>query len=82
MTTATALPRAAHASASDQTLRIRICAEYQEMPGMRLTITQAARLFNLEPAHCARVLDSLVSAGALSTDGRQFAALNVGSRRA
>ena len=30
-------------------LAIRVRAEYQEMPGMRLTVGQAARLFGLAP---------------------------------
>ncbi|MBI2186583.1 MAG: hypothetical protein HYU37_05590, partial [Acidobacteria bacterium] len=56
----------------------RIRAEYHEMPGMRLTVAQAARLFNLEPDCCAQVLDTLVSHGALWTNGREFLASNVG----
>lgn len=63
---------------ADRALHARIRAEYHEMPGMRLTLPQAARLFNLEPTHCARVLDSMVSDGALWTNGREFTAPNVG----
>ena len=37
-------------------LYVRIEAEYREMPGQALTLPQAARLFNLEPARCERVL--------------------------
>jgi len=59
-------------------LEARIRAEYYEMPGMRLTVAQAARLFNLEPARCARALDTLVADGALWTNGREFLAVNVG----
>ena len=57
---------------TDRVLRTRMCAEYLEMPGMRLTLRQAARLFNLEPTQCARVLKALVADGALRTDGREF----------
>ena len=62
------------------TLHARIRGEYQEMPGMRLTLAQAARLFNLELAHCAHVLDALVTDGALWTNGREFFSSNVGRR--
>jgi len=57
---------------SDGDVRARIRAEYHEMPGMRLTVAQAARLFNLDPVRCARALDTLVSDGALWTNGREF----------
>lgn len=67
-------------TAVEGTLHARIRAEYLEMPGMRLTLSQAARLFNLEPAHCARVLDALVSDGVLWTNGREFTRFNVGRR--
>jgi hypothetical protein len=65
---------------ADPTIIARICAEYYEMPGMRLTVSQAARLFNLEPSHCARVLDALVKNGSLWTNGREFVGPNVGRR--
>jgi hypothetical protein len=38
----------------------RVQSEYLEMPGLRLTLAQAARFWSLDPATCARVLDSLV----------------------
>jgi hypothetical protein len=57
---------------SDVAVYIRIRAEYREMPGMRLTLAQAARLFALEPACCAQALDRLVADGALWTNGREF----------
>lgn len=43
----------------DDILR-RIEAEYTEMPGLRLTISQASRLWQLEPAACETVLSALV----------------------
>ena len=58
----------------DLELHRRVLAEFREMPGLRLTLTQAARLFDIEPTQCQRVLGSLVDAGRLATDGRQFAA--------
>ena len=53
-------------------LLTRISAEFLEMPGLRLTLPQAARLFSLEPARCQRVLTALVRAGHLASDGRMF----------
>jgi len=64
----------------DRTLQARIRAEYEEMPGLCLTLPQAARLFNLEPTHCALVLHTLVTDGALWTNGRQFLRAGVGRR--
>ncbi len=57
---------------TDRALRLRICAEYLEMPGMRLTVPQAARLFNVERTQCARALNALVTAGVLWTNGREY----------
>ena len=56
----------------ERVLRMRVQAEFREMPGLRLTIPEAARLFNLEPARCERLLRALVSVGILATDGRVF----------
>jgi len=56
----------------DRDLHVRIHAEYQEMPGMKLTLAQASRLFNVEPAQCAKVLNTLVDVGVLRTDGQTF----------
>lgn len=66
---------------TDRVLHARIRGEYHEMPGLRLTVAQAARLFNLEPSRCARVLHALVSDGALWTNGREFLGSNVGRQR-
>jgi hypothetical protein len=66
----------------DPNLHARIRAEYREMPGMRLTAPQAARLFNLDVVSCARVLDTLVTDGVLWTDGRDFRGSNAGRRSA
>jgi hypothetical protein len=64
----------------DRAVLTRIRAEYNEMPGMRLTLAQAARLFNLELVPCGRVLDALVMDGALWTNGREFLGSNAGRR--
>jgi hypothetical protein len=64
----------------DIEISARIRAEYREMPGMRLTREQAARLFNLELTQCGRILNRLVLSGTLWTNGREFLAVNVGRR--
>ena len=56
----------------------RVWAEFREMPGLNLTLPQAARLFSLDRAHCARVLDALVLSGVLATDGVGFARADSG----
>ena len=56
----------------EQDLRLRVWAEFHEMPGMRLTLPQAARLFSIEAAACERILSALVQVGDLVTDGRTF----------
>ena len=38
----------------------RVRAEFNEMPGLRLTMAQAARLWNLEVSLCERVVERLV----------------------
>jgi hypothetical protein len=43
-------------------------AEFQEMPGMRLTLAQARRLWNLSPEDCAAVFEHLLSSGMLAED--------------
>jgi len=42
----------------DQILR-RICGEFLEMPGLRLTLPQAQRLWGLDADTCAQLLQSL-----------------------
>ena len=58
----------------------RVWAEFREMPGLNVTLPQAARLFSLERARCARVLDALVVSGVLATDGVGFARTDSGRR--
>ena len=40
----------------------RVQGEFLEMPGLRLTEAQARRLWGLDAATCAELLDALVSA--------------------
>ena len=39
----------------------RVRAEFEEMPGMTLTMPQASRLFGLEHEVCRRIVDRLVT---------------------
>jgi hypothetical protein len=54
----------------------RIAAEYREMPGLSLTVAQAARFFGLASDQCVTVLQALVVRGQLRRreDGRYCAA--------
>jgi hypothetical protein len=61
-------------------LEARVSAEFREMPGLVLTVGQAARLFGLEIPRCERVLSALVGRGVLATDGRAFARADTGAR--
>ena len=42
------------------------------MPGLKLTLPQASRLFNLERTVCERVLGTLVDRHVLSQSGTMF----------
>ena len=48
-----------------ETIARRVLAEFDEMPGMALTLLQAARLFGLDQDRCRVVLDALVDAAYL-----------------
>lgn len=60
---------------------LRICGEFLEMPGLRLTGAQAQRLWGLDQQTCLELLESLVDANFLCrrrdgmytrlTDGRE-----------
>ncbi len=43
----------------------RVQGEFLEMPGLRLTETQARRLWGLDAATCSALLDALIVAGFL-----------------
>ena len=55
-----------------QELVHRVWAEFQEMPGLCLTLGQASRLFGIDEITCQRVLTTLVRIGQLSTDGIHY----------
>ena len=46
-------------------LAARVRAEYREMPGLSLTAAQASRLLGIDRRVCEKVLQGLVSDGAL-----------------
>jgi hypothetical protein len=48
-------------------LLARIRAEFHEMPGLRLTLLQARRLFALDIVTCSAALAALEAAGFLAT---------------
>ena len=47
------------AMASGDQMLLRIRGEYLEMPGLRLTLAQARRLWDLDERTCAQLLQSL-----------------------
>ena len=57
---------------TDSNLEARIRAEFAEMPGLKLTLPQASRLFNLERLRCERILEELLTHGDLSSSGGSF----------
>lgn len=50
----------------------RIKNEYLEMPGLILTLPQAARLWDVDPLSCTCALDRLVGSGFLRRDGAAY----------
>lgn len=56
----------------DAEIARRVAAEYQEMPGLSLTMSQAARLMGLPLDVCGSVVEALVLHGVLrlTTTGR------------
>lgn len=63
-------------------LAIRVRGEYREMPGLRLTMRQAARLFGVDPDVADAVLNELRRASILArSDDGVFALISEPSRR-
>jgi hypothetical protein len=50
----------------------RIREEFEEAPGLRVTVREAARFWGLDETTCGRVLEQLLAVGFLATgrDGR------------
>ena len=59
-------------SFDDSAVLYRIRAEFAEMPGLKLTVPQASRLFQLEAARCQQVLTFMVDTGHLVLRGNTF----------
>ena len=57
--------RGRRTTAVDTDVVTRVRSEFSEMRGFSPTLLQAARLFDLAPAECERVLDRLVDDGFL-----------------
>ena len=58
----------------------RICAEYAEMPGLRVTNDQAKRLWGLDATLCREALDCLVDVRFLTlTSSGQYMRLTEGA---
>jgi hypothetical protein len=71
----------ANSPAFDELVR-RICAEYTEMPGLRVTHDQARRLWGIDADTCQRALDCLVDIEFLTiTPAGQYARVTNGPVR-
>ena len=57
-----------YGTSKEDDLLMRARGEYREMPGMRLTIDQAMRLWNVDRQTCQWLLDALVDAHFLAID--------------
>ena len=50
----------------------RVRGEFMEMPGLRLNLLQAQRLWALDPLRCETVLEALVEGGVLACKQRVY----------
>ena len=64
---ASVAPSSAPVAVPSPSLLARIRSEFKEMPGLRLTLLQARRLFALDIVVCASALTALEAAGFLTT---------------
>jgi hypothetical protein len=65
---------------TDGGVSARVRAEFHEMPGLKLTARQAARLFSIERAECEGLLRSLVDTGVLACEDGAFSLPGSGRR--
>jgi hypothetical protein len=56
----------------DPDLLVRARGEYIEMPGLQLTLAQAARLWNVDREEAAQVLETLVDLAFLRRAGNGY----------
>jgi hypothetical protein len=54
---------------TDVQLWQRVCGEYLEMPGLRISVRQGCRLWNADPRSMKEVLEELVGEGFLRRAG-------------
>lgn len=66
----------------DKMLCTRIVAEYLEMPGLNVTISQACRLWAIERPRCARLLNTLLASGFLRMSGECYVRADAGRQAA
>jgi hypothetical protein len=60
----------------------RVRGEYNEMPGLQLTLAQACRLWQLDTSTCAVLLEQLVREGFLCRTGKgAYIAVSTSRRR-
>lgn len=66
-------------TSSRDALLQQLRTELRHTPGLALTLAQAARLFNVAPATCERLIATLASEGAveLRADGRIVSMLHL-----
>jgi hypothetical protein len=50
----------------------RVAGEFHEIPGLCLTLPQAARFFGLAEASCERILSDLVEGGVIQRAGNYY----------
>ena len=68
--------RAAVLAETRSALEVRVRGEYAEMPGLSLTVLQAARLFGIAPDVVHAVLEKLRRASVLTCSDRGTYSLN------
>ena len=59
-------------------LHYRVWSEYLEMPGLRLTLEQACRLWGLDAATATLILQDLVDAAVLRQVGQYYLRADLG----
>jgi hypothetical protein len=64
-----------------ESLVARVRGEYFEMPGLRLTLAQACRLWQVDVSTCEMLLDRLVRAGFLCKTDKGFYIAAAANRR-
>jgi hypothetical protein len=73
--------RKSHTVPPPEWLVARVRGEYVEMPGLRVTLAQACRLWQMDTATCQELLDHLVRSGFLSRTESGFYVASQDTRR-